>query len=55
MKKRTKKIKAWIILPPDVEKLSIGSLIFCTKQEAENQKRENEKVIECEIILKDKK
>lgn len=71
MKKRTKKIKGWII-QPELSMLGDPMEVFSTSQEAEKFKNDREvriwgldilfsdfvspiKIIPCEIILKDKK
>ena len=52
--KKTQKIEAWIIIPKDLAKWSIGSLIFSTKKDAEFnlRKEDGEKIYPCEIIIK---
>ena len=51
MKKEKKTIKAWITVPPDIDKWKVGSLIYSTRLEAELQQREWEKIYPCEIII----
>jgi hypothetical protein len=49
MREEKKIIKAWITIPLDIEKWNIGSLIYSTKEEAEMQLQEKEKLQPCEI------